>query len=64
VDRVTLLRRLPNNDSRPHAIKRAASSVNWRTGGAANHFLQRLRRTTGRNRDQHTAHTRAAARER
>jgi hypothetical protein len=56
--------RLPNTDSRRQAIKSAASSVNWRTGGAADQFLQRLRRTTGRTTDQHAAHTRTAARER
>ena len=45
-----VLVRLPNNDSRRQVINSAASSVNWRKGGAADQFLQRLSRTSAKAR--------------
>ena len=59
-----VLIRLPNHDSRRQAINSAASSVNWRNDGAADQFLQRLRRTSTKNPQQHAAHGRTAAHER
>ena len=44
-----VLVRLPNNDSRRQVINSAASSVNWRKGGAADQFLQRLSRASAKN---------------
>jgi hypothetical protein len=37
-----ILIRLPDHDSRRGAIHVAASSVNWRGGGAADRFIRRL----------------------
>jgi conjugative relaxase-like TrwC/TraI family protein len=59
-----VLVRLPNNDSRRQAIKSAASSVNWRKDGAADQFLQRLRRTSAKDPHQQAAHGRTAMHER
>ncbi len=59
-----VLVRIPNNDSRRQAIKSAASSVNWRKDGAADQFLQRLRRTSAKDPHQQPAHGRTAMHER
>jgi hypothetical protein len=58
-----VLVRLPNNDSRRQVINSAASSVNWRKGGAADRFLQRLRTTSAKN-PRLAAHGLAASHER
>jgi hypothetical protein len=59
-----VLVRLPNNDSRRQVINSAASSINWRTNGAADQFLQRLSTTSPKNPHQHAAHGRTATHER
>ena len=59
-----ILVRLPNHESRRQVINSAASSVNWRKGGAAAQFLHRLRRTSAKNPPPHAAHGRAASHER
>ena len=56
--------RLPTNDSRRHAIKSAASSVNWRKDGAAAQFLHRLNRISPKNAHRHAEQALAAAHER
>ena len=43
-DILSVLHRLPNIDSRQAAIRTAAASINWRTTGAADQFVGRLRR--------------------
>jgi conjugative relaxase-like TrwC/TraI family protein len=55
---------LPNNDRRRRAISSAASSISWRTDGAADQFLQRLRRTSTTTRRQQAGHARTASHER